>query len=535
MSAKRKVIKRLKEQTKDINPLFAMPECEPLRTKETAKIILDALKQGNVIMIAGDYDLDGMTATTVLYDFLSNTKWGKQVSYLIPSRIKDGYGISKNIVDYALARGADMIVTVDNGISAVEAVDYANNKGVRVVITDHHTAPAILPKAEVILNPKLDGYTEEFPYWEISGATVAWFLVRRINSLLEKQEKQDVDKYLDLVGITVISDVMPIRDINVFLVNQALDSIKKLKRRIYTYFWNKWSAVVVDVESIAFGYVPYLNAIGRLGDANYAVEFMLSKDKGIIHSLYNYANKINGVSKNLKLQYKNEAVKKIGDIGDAKCIVYKNKQFHEGIVGIIAGKLAEHYGVPAYVFTYSEEKGVWKGSGRTVGDVHLFDLTSQAKKHILGYGGHKGAVGLAIKDRDFESFSKLVKDAAARLSNKLFIDKSLIPIEATLAEMTPDLFEKVLEFGPFGHENKEPYFKIKGCIKEVKKIKKEHAKAVIYDKDGNAQEALFFFVDQDHLIQIAKQKKEVEILVKGMKGYDVTIKDFGWSLNAKVI
>ena len=250
-----------------------LPHPHKLKNVEkAAKRIVENLLSGKRMLIIGDYDADGIFATTILMKFFTELGFSGLVDYKIPSRLKDGYGLNKTLIDSAIENGFNFVVTVDNGIAANEAIDYANSKNYEVIITDHHTPPATLPNAEIIVNPRVQGEESEvFQY--ISGATVAWYLAYAVQ--LELGSKIDLKEYLDFVALTVISDVMPLENINVPLVNYGIKLLKERKRDIYKFIWNDWTAPVMDTTSIAFSLIPMINAMGRIDDANVAVSFFL--------------------------------------------------------------------------------------------------------------------------------------------------------------------------------------------------------------------------------------------------------------------
>lgn len=436
----------------DLPPLDSM-----LNLGKGAELLVQKLLDGERTLIVGDYDADGILATTILYGFLADVGFNKTVlDFIIPSRMKDGYGLSPNIIHYAVENDFQVIVTVDNGIAANEAIALAKEKGLTVIVTDHHTAPAVLPDADVIINPKQPG--ETFPFIDISGATVAWYFAAKIKEVLGL--KIDMRKYLDLAGLTVISDVMPLTDINLAIFNFTLNQLKQRRRFIYELIWDENQAPCIDEVSVGFSLVPMINAIGRIDNANKGVNLFLSRDKGEIQSLFDEMKAINEERKKRTLIYKNNALELLEDYsGDV--IIVRNKDYHEGIVGIIAGKLSELYKRPAYVFSWNHEKGIWKGSGRSSGEIHLYELTNAATKHIAGFGGHKGAVGLAVKDEEFEDFERALQEAVKKYKPEDFLDASTTPFECSLEDINFELYDLVHSYGPFGEGNRLPQFKTK--------------------------------------------------------------------------
>ena len=499
------VFDKLTEQTKFMNykPLKELPHFSLLKNNEKgAQLLIDRLMSGSRVLVVGDYDADGIMATTILVSFMREAGFSKDIfDYIIPSRLKDGYGLSPNIIHYAIKEGFDTIVTVDNGISAVEAIQLAKDNGITVIVTDHHTAPKVLPNADVLINPKQAG--ETFPFIEISGATVAWYFVAALKDVLNFT--CNIRKYLDFVAITIMSDVMPLNDINLGLLDYGLKLIKNRERYIYQLVWKEeWTAKEeIDETALSFSFVPMINAIGRIDDANLGVELFLSNDKKQIFEYFKIMKDVNDKRKVMSRENTYNA-EDIGDIEDSHGnVIIVQGDYHEGVVGIIAGRLAEKYRKPAYVFSYSEEKGLWKGSARTSGDIHLYNITNEANEFILGWGGHKGAVGLGIKPEDFENFKKRMLEVTSSIPDEEFINKDLSPIEISLKDIDVHTFDIIRQFGPYGQSNPQPTFIADVEIIESRAIQDGlHWETTVKDVDGNfTLKAMFFNVHNDKVIR----------------------------------
>lgn len=535
MNLKEKVIKQLQKQTEKriIKKLKDLPEPPMLKNCNlAAKEIIQTLYSGRRILIVGDYDCDGIVATTVLFEFLKDSGFSNLVDFIIPSRLKDGYGLSKNIIDYAIENMYDFIVTVDNGISAFDSIEYANENNIEVIITDHHTAPEILPNAKYIVNPRVKGETFPFPY--ISGATVAWYLVAALKQ--ELNSTINIAKYLDLVAITVISDVMPLNDINLALLDFGLKKIKNRERLIYQLVWNDWTAPTINETAIAFNFVPMINAIGRINDANIGVNMFISKDRNTIQNYYNIMKEINENRKEMSREYLKEAEKYLLENHDTSnsVLVVRNKNFHEGIVGIIAGKLAEKYSKPAYVFSYNKENKIWKGSGRTHGDIHLYDLTNSASKYILGFGGHKGAVGLAVEENNFENFEKEILKAGNKIPDIDFVDKNKVVFNAELKDFNMELLKTIESFYPFGNDNPLPVFQFKANVKILREIKNGlHYSVELKDGDITVP-GIFFNVEKENFLKSVKNELNL-INATISKNYNAKEGTFSFQLISEII
>lgn len=502
-----------------------LPHPHKLKNVEkAAKRIVENLLSGKRMLIIGDYDADGIFATTILMKFFTELGFSGLVDYKIPSRLKDGYGLNKTLIDYAIENGFNFVVTVDNGIAANEAIDYANSKNYEVIITDHHTPPATLPNAEIIVNPRVQGEESEvFQY--ISGATVAWYLAYAVQ--LELGSKIDLKEYLDFVALTVISDVMPLENINVPLVNYGIKLLKERKRDIYKFIWNDWTAPVMDTTSIAFSLIPMINAMGRIDDANVAVSFFLDDRNTYQNYMYMY-----NVNEKRKAMSREQLMKAelITSNSDDKAIVIKD-ECHEGIIGIIAGKLAEKYHKPTYVFTYNKEKKIYKGSGRTTGNIHLYDLTNKASDLLIGFGGHSGAVGLAVSEENFEKFKKRILEEVEKIDKKDFISESSVPMKCSFDDITPEMMNTILKYAPFGQGNPAPIFKTKANVAILTELKDGlHYKCLLTSPKTEVI-GLFFNVEKDKFLQTIEVKEKQEFTFSPGLAYNA--KDSVFSIELK--
>ena len=523
---------KLQKQTADRGNLTLKDLPHPHKLKNVdiaAKRIVENLLAGKRMLIIGDYDADGIFATTILMKFFMELGFSGLVDYKIPSRLKDGYGLNKNLIDYAIENGFNFVVTVDNGIAANEAVDYANSKNYEVIITDHHTPPATLPNAEIIVNPRVQGEESEvFQY--ISGATVAWYLAYAIQ--LEIGSKIDLKEYLDFVALTIISDVMPLKNINVPLVNYGVKLLKERKRDIYKFIWNDWTAPVMDTTSIAFSLIPMINAMGRIDDANVAVSFFL--DDRNTYQNYMYMYNINEQRKAMSRQGLDYAETLSTDATKDKVIIIECDDFHEGIVGIIAGKLAEKYQVPTFVFSYNKEKDLYKGSGRTSGNIHLYDLTNTASDLLAGFGGHAGAVGLAVRKENLDKFIERMKKEVKKIKASDFVLESKKPIKCSFDDITPDLMNTILKYAPFGQGNPAPLFQTKCNVDIMTELKDGLHYKCILSSEKTEVVGLFFNVKKDEFLQKLDERKQEFIFSPGL-AYNAKENSFSIELKCDLI
>lgn len=495
MNPKEKIKLLLEEQSKGRNAGLTLADLpRPDRIpgmKAAAERIVERLQLGDRLLVVGDYDADGIMATTILIDFFRKTQFSEQVDYIVPDRFVDGYGVSKNMVNYAINNNFHFIVTVDNGIGAKEAVTYATENRIEVIITDHHTPGNAVPEVDIIVDLKYN--QGDFPYVEISGATISWYLCCQIQK--ELQLPIDMRQYLDLVAITVVSDVMPLEDINLVFFKHGLHQIKSRSRKVYEFVFNEFSNTTLNETDIGFKLVPMINAVGRIDHAKHGVELFLSKSVTEIKKGVAYLNEVNNKRKILTDQLLTlvmpEAIRQYES--GQKAIIVRNEELHEGIVGIIAGKLAEKFKRPSYVFGWNRAKQCWKGSGRTAGSVQLYDLSLSGAQHALGFGGHAGAVGVAIPKNNFDLWTKAIQEVASDFSEAIFYTTTNTEILIDLSYIDSELIELLDSHRPFGQGFQTPIFKTNAWI-DVKESYKEgiHWKTEVMNDSGITFTTWFF-------------------------------------------
>jgi len=489
--------------------LADLPQPEEMKNLiSAAEMFHKAVREGKRIRIIGDYDADGIMATTVLVrGFRQVGLTEPLVDYEIPSRLRDGYGLSPNVVQRAIDDGVELIITVDNGVAAIPAIKMAKEAGLEVIVTDHHTCPSELPEADVIVCPKQPG--ETFPFPQISGATVAWYFLAALKRV--SGWRIDLMELIDFVGITVMSDVMPLEDINLPILEAALARIRKRDRMVYQLEWaEQWRAAEeIDEIDLSFMFVPKINAMGRIDDANVAVELFTSDNRKKIFALFMKMKEVNDRRKEISRSQTLNAETYYASKQDLEhsVLVVKNKRYDEGIVGIVAGRLAEEFRKPSYVFTWNKEKKVWKGSGRSSGEINLYDLTLNAAPYLEAFGGHAGAVGLAVKNKDFDAMMKALQEAAAKIPPEKFLDKKEVPVDCSLTEIDMETFSIVREYAPYGNGNPVPVFRSEAVILEQRPIKDGlHYELLVADPDKEVTvPAMAFNVDRN--ILEGKQKR----------------------------
>jgi len=448
---------------------------------DAVKLIQKAIRNKKRITVIGDYDVDGVMATAVLKWYFDYIRY--DVDYIIPNRFNDGYGMSEKIIDRV---DTDLIITVDNGISAVDAAKKCKQKGIKLIITDHHTPPSVLPDADAIVNPKLPQCS--FIYKEICGAQVSWYLVARLNSVL--QSNFDIKSLIGDVSIAVIADVMPLVDINRAFVKAGLQLLSQSEKPYVKALMQHLNKSELNSEDISFNIAPKLNSAGRMDDASEALKFVCAKTLDEAHLYLEKLNRLNALRKETQNMITDDALKQV-DTNDSVIVV--KGDWHEGVIGITASHLSQKFQKPAIVFSRSGD--IFKGSARSYGQTDIYSLIAQEKDLLLGFGGHVAAAGLSIKEENYKTFKN-------NISKKIY--DLIAPQSECLGKICFDaidweLVEILQKYEPYGEKNPKPSFytqKVK--INDIKKVgeKKEH-KILSLQKGDFTFKAVKFFCDKN--------------------------------------
>ena len=451
---------------------FINPDIEnlydPLLMKDMSlsiDLIVDSIENNQKIRIVGDYDQDGISSTVVLMKAFKilEENIGKriEIDYEIPDRVIDGYGINNRIVEKAYSDNVDLIITCDNGISAVDPVSKAKDLGIKVIITDHHDVPEKLPDADTIVNPKRMDC--EYPFDLICGATVAFKLVQSLFMRLLNSEEALNKLYnlLQFVAMATVCDVVDLIDENRIIVKKGLEIINSTDNIGLLSLIKESGIENKEIGAYHLGFVlgPCINATGRLGDVNSAIEMFLTDDESIASDRAKLLVSLNDKRKEMTENAIEQTTQIIenNNIAEDDIIVVYNPEIHESIAGIVAGRIKEKYYKPTFVLTKSKNLGIAKGSGRSIEEYDMFRELTKCKELLLQFGGHPMAAGLNLAEENIEllknSLNKnsiLTKDD---LIEKIYIDAHL-PIEG-INILLPDRLQ-LLE--PFGKGNRKPAF-----------------------------------------------------------------------------
>lgn len=432
------------------------------------RVIL-AIKNNEKILVYGDYDVDGTTSVAMMYDFLGQVY--SNISYYIPNRYSEGYGISFVGIDFAKENGFSLVIALDCGIKANEKINYANEKGVDFIICDHHLPGEQTPNACAILDPKQKDCN--YPFKELSGCGVGFKLMQALAPLLNIDE-QKLFSYLDLVAVSIAADIVPIIDENRVLAHYGIIKLQESPRPGLRELLGK-QVENIDISDIVFSVAPKINATGRLEHASQSVELLISTDESNISEIAVRINNLNAIRKEKDENVTTEAIE----------IIQKNKEeerfstvvfspnWHKGVLGIVASRLIETYYRPTLVLTEGND-GEISGSARSVKDFDIYEIIDSCSDLLTRYGGHRFAAGLSMSKENFEPFKyrfeELVKE---KIKPNQRIPSIEIDVEIGFDEITNKFLKILKQMKPFGPQNMTPLFLSRnlmgGNIKEMGK------------------------------------------------------------------
>lgn len=476
----------------DLNELY-----DPflMRDMEAASIRLaEAVRKNESVVVYGDYDVDGTTATAIVYSFLK--EFGVKVDHYIPHRYKDGYGISEDGIAFAIENKVDLIVSVDCGITAVEEAKYARAKGIDLIICDHHTAGDIIPDAVAVLDPKRPDCP--YPFDGLSGAGVGFKLVQATLTKLGLQQSVAY-KYLDLVAISIASDIVPLIDENRILMREGLKLINASPRVGIKALLDhiKMEIGKISTTNIVFSLGPRINAAGRMGDASTALKLLIAAtpEEGEYYAAELEA--INQKRRKKDSQTMDKAVEMVGefDMDICSCMVLHDPDWHLGVIGIVASRLVDQYCRPAVML--STVDGKIKGSARSIRGFNIYNALKECEDLLIQFGGHEFAAGLTMEEGNFEAFrTRFNEIVKLRLCDEDFRPELIIDAAVSLSDIN-DRFWKILnQFEPYGPNNLKPIFVSKGLriIGHPMKVGKDHLKLKLSQnvKDAPVFDAIGF-------------------------------------------
>lgn len=478
--------------------------------------LLSDIKSGKKIRIIGDYDVDGVISTYILYSALLDL--GAKVDYRIPERIKDGYGINIQLIDIAKADGIDTILTCDNGISAFEQVAYARNNGIKMIITDHHDLPEKIPEAEAVVNMKQKDC--QYPYKNLCGAAVSMKLVEALHS--EKESNSIINRYLEYAAIATICDVVELSGENRAIVKLGLEKLAKTKNLGLLTLMKACGIEVSQISAYNIGFVigPCINASGRLKTADRGVELLMQDNPVEAGIIANELKELNDTRKKMTSEGLLEACEKIEspEYASDKVLVVYLDNCHESIAGIIAGRIREKYYKPTIVLT-SAENGV-KGSARSIPEYNIFEELVRCKNYLNKFGGHPLAAGMSLEYDNISAFRWAINNNC-RLNENDLLPKVMVDIQMSFKYITEELVNELDMLAPFGTGNSKPVFAEKNIeILSLKYIGKttRYIKMRVRDSYGCEIDALYFgnAEDMEHDIITVYGKEKTDGLFRGI-------------------
>ena len=441
----------LKPTRQNFHDPFLMPDMNI-----AVERIIRAIDNKEKIIVYGDYDVDGITSITVLKSFLEER--GIQVDQYIPNRLEEGYGLNKPAIDEIVKNNYNLMITVDCGISAIEEIDYANSLGLETIVTDHHEVGDTIPKAIAVVDAKRKN--NQYPCRDLAGVGVVFKLIQAIGIQLGLEEKEYL-KYLDIVCVGTISDIVPLVDENRVIAKLGLMLVQQTKNMGLKSLLISSGYKNIDSNTISFGVAPRINACGRMGHAEEALKLFLSKDIYEVNELTKKLNEYNALRQEKEKAIYEDAIKKIekNKLNEKSAIIIGGENWHHGVIGIVSSKITDLYFKPSILLCYEDDLA--KGSGRSIPGFDLHEALMKCQDTIERFGGHAMAIGITIKKDKFEEFSRKFEEIAKEAKIDEIIPVINIDAKINLSEISKEIVESLKQLEPFGEGNKTPVFVFK--------------------------------------------------------------------------
>lgn len=460
---------------KDFHDPYSMPDME-----KAVNRILKAIDEKEKVIIYGDYDVDGITSITVLKKFLKER--GLDVGYYIPNRLDEGYGLNKDAIEKIAEEGYKLIITVDCGISGIEEIKFAYEKGMEVIVTDHHEPLEELPDALAVVDCKRKD--NKYPFKNLAGCGVVFKLAQAISQRLNLDEKEYL-KYLDIVCVGTISDIVPLVDENRVIAKLGLKLVEQTRNPGLKALLVASGYKEVNSNTVSFGVAPRINACGRMGKEEEALKLFLTDNIAEAGRITDNLNKYNRERQEIEKRIYQEALEKIekNHLEENNVIVVGGENWHHGVIGIVASKITEQYFKPSILICFEGDEG--KGSGRSIPGFDLHDALCQSSEYLEKYGGHEMAVGLSLKKENFQKFADKFEEIAKEAHTEEIESVINIDREITIKDVNIDTINSLKALEPFGEANKLPVFIYKNLrIDSIRALSEgKHLKLTL--KDGN--------------------------------------------------
>lgn len=461
----------------DFHNPFLMPDME-----KAANRIVEAIKNNEKVAIYGDYDVDGITSSTVLHRFLKDR--GLNTNIYIPNRLCEGYGLNAEEIKKIAEEGHTLMITVDCGITGKAEVELAKSLGIDTIVTDHHEPPEELPEAIAVVDCKRKD--NKYPFRELAGVGVTFKLTQAISKILNLKEEENL-KYLDIVCIGTISDIVPLVDENRTISKLGLMLLNQTKNVGLKVLLESLGYKKIDSTAVSFGIAPRVNACGRMGHERVALELFLTDDVKRARELAKELNDFNTKRQEIEKKIFEEALEQIKNGQEEKnpCIILRKENWHHGVIGIVSSKITEMYFKPSILMAIEGED--CKGSGRSIPGFDIHEALEKCNKNIKQFGGHSMAIGIIVESANFEAFKSSVLNYAKEKHIEDIVPVLNIDEKLQLKDITMKDVRDLALLEPFGEANKPPLFQINNVKIETIRTLSEGKHLKMDIKDDNTK------------------------------------------------
>ena len=520
LKSKQEIETFLNPTRKDFHNPYLMPDMEVAVNR-----IVKAIENQEKVIIYGDYDVDGITSITVLKKFLEDR--GLTVDSYIPNRLDEGYGLNKNAIKKIVEEKYTLMITVDCGISGIEEIEYANSLGIETIVTDHHEPAEILPNALAVVDAKRKD--NKYPFNQLAGVGVVFKLAQAISQVYNLEEKEYL-KYLDLVCVGTISDIVPLVDENRVIAKLGLKLVEVTRNIGLKALLNSIGYKKIDSSTVSFGIAPRINACGRMGYEQEALKLFLTENVTEAIDISRKLNEYNKQRQDIEKKIFEEVLVKIENgEKDKSCIILADEKWHHGVIGIVSSKVTEMYYKPSILICLEENEG--KGSGRSIPGFDLHDALSKCDKYIDRFGGHSMAIGISVAKDNFEKFKEEFEEYANNSNIKDLTPIIKVDEEITSRDIGVNIVNELNMLEPFGEANKMPIFMYKNLkISSIRALSEgKHLKLSLKD-EGLVIDAIGF--NMGHLVDDYLLGDRVDVLgsleinsFNGRESVQINLKD----------
>ena len=492
--------------------------------KKAVDRIIDAIKNKEKTIIYGDYDVDGITSSTVLKKFLEEQ--GLDTDIYIPNRLDEGYGLNENAIRQIASQNYTLIITVDCGITGIKEVELANNLGLDVIITDHHEQAESLPNALAVVDAKRND--NKYPFRGLAGVGIAFKTIQAISIKLNLPEVAYL-KYLDIVCIGTISDIVPLEDENRVITKLGLKLVRQTKNIGLKVLLDSCGYKQIDSGAISFGIAPRINACGRMGHEKVALDLFFAKTENEAKNITESLEQYNRERQEIEKQIFCEAVE-LANKTNSSCIVVGKENWHHGVIGIVSSKITDMYGKPSILLCYEGELA--RGSGRSIKGFDLHEALEKCNNHIKQFGGHSMAIGITINKNEEEEFKQELEEYAKEKKISEIVPIIIIDQKIELSELTIKDVKDLKLLEPFGEGNSMPLFQINNLkIDAIRTLSEgKHLKLYLRDENGKTLDAIGF--NLGYLAEEYKIGTKIDVVgnleineYRGMENLQMSIKD----------